>query len=326
MVSQGSTRLGRFSAAAIRFGRTRTAHVAGRLLAVSFVVFLGVRLAQLWQRDPVDLSDINVAVAAAAIATSAVAVASYGVVWIIIVRWLDVPASARWLTLFFKSQLGKYIPGSVWQYAGRVGLGRRYGLPTAEGLASIAVEVVASSLAAGVAGLLVLPDRGTAAAGLVIAAGVASAGLLVARRYRGRIALLLRTRVGIDGGLASSSLRIGPWSVALYLLVWAAYGAAFWLTARALFAVPVSDLPRYIGAFSLAWLAGFVAVFAPGGVGVREAVIVGLLGSRLGEANAIVLAATSRIVLTTIDLVAGGVSLVVPVEDARRPRELAPRG
>jgi hypothetical protein len=109
-------------------------------------------------------------------------------------------------------------------------------------------------------------------------------------------------------------------AVILYLVVWALYGIAFWATGRALFAVPVSDLPRYVGVFALAWLAGLVAVFAPGGIGVREAVIVALLRSRLGEADAIVLAATSRIVLTAIDLVAGAAAFGIPAlrrNDAR---------
>jgi uncharacterized membrane protein YbhN (UPF0104 family) len=58
-------------------------------------------------------------------------------------------------------------------------------------------------------------------------------------------------------------------------------------------------------------LAGFVVVFAPGGLGIREAVIVALLRGRLGESEAIVLAAASRIAFTLVDLVGGGVALAL---------------
>ena len=95
----------------------------------------------------------------------------------------------------------------------------------------------------------------------------------------------------------------------LYAVVWLAYGIAFWLTARALFDVSTSDLPLYVGVFALAWAVGFVAVFAPGGVGVREAMIVALLAGHLGEARAIVVAGASRVVLTAIDLILGAVSI-----------------
>jgi uncharacterized membrane protein YbhN (UPF0104 family) len=133
----------------------------------------------------------------------------------------------------------------------------------------------------------------------------------------------LGTTGRLDRESLLAALRAGPGAIVLYLVVWGMYGLAFWTTARALFAIPASDMPRYIGVFALAWLAGLVAFFAPGGIGVREAVIAALLTGRLGQADAIVLAATSRIVLSAIDLAAGAVSFGVP---PRRPREPRPVG
>ena len=52
-----------------------------------------------------------------------------------------------------------------------------------------------------------------------------------------------------------------------------------------------------------------VVVFAPGGIGVREAVLVALLAPRVGHTDAIVVAAASRILLTRADLVGGGGAL-----------------
>jgi uncharacterized membrane protein YbhN (UPF0104 family) len=115
-------------------------------------------------------------------------------------------------------------------------------------------------------------------------------------------------------------LRSGPAAIVLYLVVWAMYGVAFWSTGRALFAIPASDIPRYIGVFALAWLVGLLAFFAPGGIGIREAVIAALLAGRLGQADAIVLAATSRIVLSAIDVVAGAASFGLPALRRREPR------
>jgi uncharacterized membrane protein YbhN (UPF0104 family) len=256
----------------------------------------------------------------AAVAASALAVASYGVVWLYVLRRLRIAVPLYWLTVFFKSQLGKYLPGSVWQYAGRVGIARRYGLGLGVGLASIGVEVVASSIAAAAAGLLIL-DAKQAGAGLAGAAVL----LVAATAWRQRLAdaasrltKLAASRVAVDGAVLRSAVLTLPIAVVLYLVVWALYGISFWLTARALFGVSATQIPVYMGTFSLAWLAGFAAVFAPGGVGVREAVIVALLSSRLGEANAIVLAASSRVVLTAIDLVAGGLSIAVSLRPRRQ--------
>lgn len=281
----------------------------GRLVALALVVLLVLRLWQLWRREPVDLGKVDGAVFAAAVVASVAAVSAYGLVWPYLLRRLGTPAPFSWIGLFFKSQLGKYLPGSVWQYAGRVGLAHSRGVPVQRGLISIAAEIAYSSVAAAAASSLVLGS--VAAAGILAGLGIL---LVVALAFP----LRLSERKSVD-----SALRAGPVAVVLYLLVWTLYGVAFWATGRALFAVPASDLARYVGVFALAWLAGLVAVFAPGGIGVREAVIAALLAGRLGQADAIVLAGTSRVVLTVVDLVAAAVSFGVP---ALRRREARPVG
>lgn len=282
---------------------------SGRLLAAALVLLLGLRLWQLWERKPVDFGRLDIAIFVAAVAASAVAVSAYGLVWPVLLRRLGTPAPFSWIALFFKSQLGKYLPGSVWQYAGRVGLARSRGVSVQVGLASIVAEVIYSAVAAAVASSLLL--------GWIAAPAILLGLVVLALLLGGRLAGLLAR-----APLARRATRAAPVAVGLYLLVWAAYGIAFWATGRALFAVPASDLPRYIGVFALAWLAGLVAVFAPGGIGVREAVIVGLLGGRLGQADAIVLAATSRIVLTAIDLFAGAAAFGLPALRRNHPRPI----
>jgi uncharacterized membrane protein YbhN (UPF0104 family) len=293
----------------------------GRVVAFALIALLGLRLWQLWRRSPVDFGHLDSAVFTAAVAASVVAVSAYGLVWPYLLRRLGTPAPFRWVTLFFKSQLGKYLPGSVWQYAGRVGLARNRGVPVQTALISVAAEVVYSVVAAGAASSLILGSIVAA----VVFAGLAGLLVLALASQRGLDRLLgYVPSVGgtgrLDGRSALAALRAGPTAVLFYLVVWGLYGVAFWTTGRALFAVPASDLPRYIGVFALAWLAGLAAVFAPGGIGVREAVIVALLGGRLHQADAIVLAATSRIVLTASDLVLGAASIGVPAlrrSDAR---------
>ena len=288
----------------------------GRLLAVALVVLLALRLWQLWRREPVDFGELDAGVFAAAVIASVAAVSGYGLVWLYLLRRLGTRAPLTWMTLFFKSQLGKYLPGSVWQYAGRVGLAHNRGVPIQRGLVSIVGEIVYSAVAAAAAASLIL--GGLAAGGVFVGlAGLLALGLALRGRFAG---LVVRGRSGrFDRGSVLMGLRAGPGAVILYLVVWGMYGLAFWTTGRALFAIPASDIPRYIGVFALAWLVGLVAFFAPGGIGVREAVIVALLAAPLGQADAIVLAATSRVVLSTIDLVAGAASFGLPARWRRNP-------
>ena len=97
----------------------------------------------------------------------------------------------------------------------------------------------------------------------------------------------------------------------LYLPVWLLLGASFWLCASGLVTVPADDLALYMGAFAVAWLAGLLAIYAPGGLGVREAVLVALLHGRIGAADALVVAAASRLILILVDVLLAGVSTAV---------------
>jgi uncharacterized membrane protein YbhN (UPF0104 family) len=53
--------------------------------------------------------------------------------------------------------------------------------------------------------------------------------------------------------------------------------------------------------FSLAWLAGFVAVFVPGGLGIREAGMVLVLEPIIGSASAILIAILARVINLAVD-------------------------
>jgi len=88
----------------------------------------------------VDFGTVDGGVFAAAVVASVAAVSAYGLVWIFLLRRLGTQAPISWMTLFFKSQLAKYLPGSVWQYAGRVGLAHGRGVPVQRALVSVAAE------------------------------------------------------------------------------------------------------------------------------------------------------------------------------------------
>jgi uncharacterized membrane protein YbhN (UPF0104 family) len=160
---------------------------------------------------------------------------------------------------------------------------------------STGVELAAAILAAAI--LASLAGNIWLLAAVALSAAVAlflSARMTAANRARTSVA---RTAV----------VRATAIATVLYVVIWDVMGLAFWLTARALVNVPFSDLAFYTGAFMIAWLIGLIAVFAPGGIGVREAVLVGLLHKRIGTADAVLVAAASRAVLTIVDIAAAAV-------------------
>jgi len=105
-------------------------------------------------------------------------------------------------------------------------------------------------------------------------------------------------------------------SAGLSLASWITYGVAFWLLARGLGLPGALPLARAAGVFALGYILGLLALFAPGGVGVREVVLVGLLTPALGGGGAVALSVASRILLTLTEVVAPLCALLI-MRDAK---------
>ena len=266
---------------------TRRVRVLAQVLLVAALVFVVLRARSLWHGSHIDWPQVDWFALAGAFLLGMAGTAAGAAIWLFILRDLGVRTQRRWAGLFFQAQLGKYIPGSVWQYAGRAAVARSNGLPVRPVAISLPIEFVAAAVAGGATGAFLLGWWGAA---VVAAAAIV---LLVIQRPARVRALPLPTTIR---------------ATLLYLPVWLLLGGSFWLCAHGLLGVPAQDLAFYIGAFAVAWLAGLLAVYAPGGLGVREAVLVALLSGRIGAADALVVAAASRLILIAVDLALAGIA------------------
>jgi uncharacterized membrane protein YbhN (UPF0104 family) len=286
-------RLLRLGAAVAQRATARRVRVVGQLLLLAGLVFVVLRVRSLWHDSHIELATINWPAIVGAVAAAAVAVLLAAFVWLHILKRLGIEPRRRWAGIYMQAQLGKYIPGSVWQYAGRAALARGENIPLRLATVSLTVELVGSVVGAGLVTSLV--------GGVTAVAATAAAALFAFVAWQ-----LVRKRFDPLRRMKSSvAMHATVETTLLYLPIWLLLGLCFWLTARALFHLGFGQWGFYTGAFAVAWLVGLVAVFAPGGLGVREAVLVALLRSRTGTADAVLLAAASRALLTTVDLLAG---------------------
>ena len=217
------------------------------------------------------------------------------------------------------ANLGRYIPGKIWSIAGLVVLAQRAGVPAARATAS---AVVSQALAIGAgAALAAAAAPGTASSlGLGIAVLVAclTISALVWQRPAQWLARLVGASMPVQPLPISTVLIAG----ALTSVAWLSYGAAFWLLAKGL--IPAAELSPVTaaGIFALGYILGWLTLFAPGGLGVRELVLVGLLTPVLGGGGALVVSLGSRILLTSAEAVAAlSTALLGSRPNEKRPHE-----
>lgn len=247
------------------------------------------------------LMDTSLAGAGAGLLLVLLGLFATGLLWLRLMACLDgaLPLVVG-LAKFFLGQLGKYIPGSVWSIGAQAELARRHAVPArvtvAAGLLFLGYHVETAILLGALAllaGSLESPWPGWIS---WVALVVAVTGLVP-----GPVRLLGRR-------VAGREVRIG-WAdtvvvVGLMAVAWTAYACALVVMSPGL---PWGEMAALGGAFAAAYAAGVVVVFAPAGVGAREAVFVLLLAPVTGVGPATALALLTRVVHTVADaLIAAG--------------------
>jgi len=207
--------------------------------------------------------------------------------------------------IYFVANLGRYIPGKVWQFMGWFYLLEREGVSPVQTLTGMAINQVLQNMTGLALAFVVLagPRAAELSERLLPFLVLIPLGLIVVqppvleKLLNGALHLFKRESVTIE---------LTAWDLArfavLHLFIWLCYGLAFYLFIRALYPVPLERLPALAGVFAGAWVLGFLSFLAPGGLGVREGILIYLLGFYLPSHVAIVVALLSRLWATAAEL------------------------
>ena len=213
-------------------------------------------------------------------------------------------AARIWLVV----NLGRYIPGKIWSVAGLVALSQRAGVqPWAAAASAFAVQAVGLGSAVALVGAAT--PSATSPWRLVLAALIAAA--VIAFLAWDRAARAVSRLGGPAAAFRPLPLGAVASSAALALLSWMTYGLSFWLLERGLGIPGALPLNVAAGTFAIAYILGLLAVIVPGGVGVREVVLIGLLTPALGAGGAVALSVASRILLTLTEVLAPAAVLLL---------------
>ena len=224
------------------------------------------------------------------------------VAWFMLLRGVgETPRYLEVLCISLLSQFAKYVPGNIAHHIGRLALARDRGLGTANVIVTMTVEtgwVVFTGATIGVLALLtgapavldgVPAFWRIACAGAVGALAPLAGAWLLGRWRPGPLRRLLGT-AAVE--LPTIRALLGCFGVhaVLFLLM----GGVLYLLAHQLFGLAGADYWLSTGIFAVAWVAGFIVPGAPGGLGVREAILVAALGPLHGEAAALAIAVLLR--------------------------------
>ena len=314
----------------IKSQHTRYAFRAAQVALVIAIVWFAVKALRMqWSSSASTLEQIHPSWAWVAV-SGVIFLSTYCVLletWREVLRvWgsrLDFLNAARIWTV---SNLGRYVPGKLWQIGAMAMMAEREKVSpiaaTGSSILNVVVNLVAGFVVVVVLGWPLLP---VVHGGQVLAILFVVIGAAVLAALPKALPALVR----LLGRLTGRDLKIGAFpAMAIFvsiignLIAWVTYGAAFATFARGVIGATYGPLTAYIAVYALSYLVGYLVLFLPSGIGARELAMVALLpAAHLADpAQAAVLAVTSRLWLTVLEIAPGALFLT---SDAlrRRPRE-----
>ncbi|MFA6042371.1 MAG: DUF2079 domain-containing protein [Patescibacteria group bacterium] len=203
----------------------------------------------------------------------------------------------------------RYIPGNVWSVLGRMAQSAKFGMASGTGLYATIIEVAGMLAAAATLGGAFALFTSDLPSWVRYAGGLGAAGAVVA---------VFATKL-VHRFLAWGMQRMGKQFVAApiggqvfctifvwELLAWTSYSVGGYLLLRAFQTEAAVSIVLALAALPLSWALGYLSFLTPSGIGVREAVLAGLLSVSLGPSS-VIAATLVRLGATIAEFVCVGI-------------------
>jgi uncharacterized membrane protein YbhN (UPF0104 family) len=241
-----------------------------------------------------------------------------GWIWTWILRNLNQPVpSVQFIQIYLQTNIGKYLPGNVWHYYGRIMAAKNANVSTSAATLSVLLEpllMAAAALIVALLGSLFVKTNTdlTVHIGQILGLFVVLC-VLHPRFFNLLIRLLHRLKTKNSDRTTTSDVSFTMERYPLQPLLGelgflGLRGIGFILIFYALSPVNSSQIPLLFTAFSFAWLLGLVVPGAPGGLGVFEATAIALLQNYFPAAVVISATGVYRLVSLLAETLGAGLA------------------
>ena len=288
----------------------RISSLLGIAIGIAGVAFVARTLISKWSEVTDAFSQVNAVNLVLSLLLGLAAMTSIGWIWVtmIVARSHNV-RHRNAMSWYFTGQLGKYVPGGIWPIVGRAELAVRNGIPRIDAYASTGLSLVTTYAAAVVTiGIGAAATTGHRLIAILIAIALMAAYASFSQPSLRAVIIRVASRISSSASSLTDPQRLVRLTV-LHIPAWLLMSLSTSVTATAFGAnIGIADM---LFITTTSWLAGFVVVGVPGGIGVREAVFTSLAGGIIGTPMAVSLALMSRVVFIAVDLSGALISNVI---------------
>lgn len=214
---------------------------------------------------------------------------------------------------YYGSQMAKYLPGGIWAYPSRLIIMKEKGFSLSDSTLATSFETFALVVSSLIISMITLGATFYSFVNFeiqIIIILICSSLVIALLTLPELISKVTKKKYKIPGTLKSiksipvlKRARILLVSVFVYSLMWGFAGLSFYVLSRAVSETfSIDCIPYVIGVFTLAWLVGFISFLIPGGIGVRESIIIGMLITIVPKPYPFMIAVLARILWSINEL------------------------
>ncbi|HEY3736250.1 MAG TPA: lysylphosphatidylglycerol synthase transmembrane domain-containing protein [Jatrophihabitans sp.] len=303
-------------------GRKKYAAISiaiGTVLAVAGLYFVISKIVDGWSQYGEVIKHASWGWVVVGVLLAFLGMTSLGLVWRSVIAAL-IPGGAdtrpRLIDVFVWYQfgnLGKYVPGGILQVVGRGELASRGGVPRAVAYNSVALSMGATYVCGALVSAVLLPfallEHGSIASTWWVFLAIPIGLGCLHPKILGKVFVLAEKAFG-----GATEKQVPTWSESVLLVArhapgWLLNGLACYVVTLTFDHSPSFFTVVFAGVVS--WVAGFLVIFVPSGLGVREAMFVAITQSSLGGSTAATVAIVSRLVFVVGDALGAALAAIV---------------
>lgn len=230
--------------------------------------------------------------------------------WHLVTKALDTKLTLiKNLEIWMVSNMSRLIPGGIWQYPGRVMLMTKEKVSKSTAISAVAIESLFTLGMGGIVFLISLTfwnlpisfQKYKSFFYITLISPIFIPLLFnkAALKNIEKIAIKFTKKAKILQKIPNiKSKWTFPLSVA-FLLRFITIGICLFVVINIFVPLSFNLVPTIIGIYSLSWLVGYIAIFAPGGLGVTEGILSTLLSAYMPFPQAAFIAILFRVILMT---------------------------
>lgn len=203
------------------------------------------------------------------------------------------------------SQTAKYVPGGIWFVLGRIHLGKETNLGAEKIGLSVIIETMLTFLVGIIIFIFSISFSGYAKLNnfIYVIPALVFFLILLYPPLLSRLAnfcLKIVKRPVVNLAISYSELL----NLSIYFLgLWIAQIIGFYFLINSIYSIDINRITNLAATYTLSWMSGFIVIFAPGGLGVREGTMSLLLSSFIPTPLAIAISFLSRVWITVFEIV-----------------------